>query len=139
MRRLAALLVVLAFAAAAVPLAAQSLTGTVSGTVTDSQGAVLPGATVTLVGKTGTRTAVTDASGEYRFVALDPGSYDVQVALSGFNGKKKENISVSIATSSAPFAAVYSCAPGFGARPSERTRRWPWRSKTGCSPRSAQV
>jgi hypothetical protein len=100
MRRLAGLFVVLALAAAAVPLAAQSLTGTVSGTVSDSQGAVLPGATVTLVGKTGSRTAVTDASGEYRFVALDPGTYDVQVALSGFNGRKQENIAVSIAKDS---------------------------------------
>ena len=41
---------------AALPLAAQSLTGTVAGTVKDEQGGVLPGVTVTLTGKTGSRT-----------------------------------------------------------------------------------
>lgn len=96
MRRLAGLFVVLALAAAAVPLAAQSLTGTVSGTVTDTQGAVLPGVTVTLSGKTGARTTVTDASGAYRFGGVDPGSYMVQATLTGFTGKKQESVGVNI-------------------------------------------
>ena len=52
---------------AALPLAAQSLTGTVTGTIKDEQGGVLPGVTVTLLGKTGARTATTDAQGGYRF------------------------------------------------------------------------
>ncbi len=95
MRRLAAVLVVLALAAA-VPLAAQSLTGTVTGTVTDAQGAMLPGVNVTLSGKTGSRSTVTDGSGAYRFAAVDPGSYNVQVALSGFTTKRQENISVQV-------------------------------------------
>lgn len=96
MRRLATLLVVVMLVAAAVPLAAQSLTGSITGAVTDSQGAVLPGATVTLSGKTGSRTAVTDSQGQYRFVALDPGTYSVQVALSGFSAMKRENITVNV-------------------------------------------
>ena len=53
---------------------AQTLTGTVSGRVVDQQGGVLPGVTVTLTGKTGTQTQVTDAQGEFRFLALNPGS-----------------------------------------------------------------
>ena len=71
-RSLALLLLVLAAASAS----AQSFTGTVTGVVTDEQGGALPGATVTLTGKAGARTAVTDAKGEYRFTAVDPGSYD---------------------------------------------------------------
>ena len=51
MRR--ALVVVLLLLVAAVPLAAQSLTGTITGVVKDEQGGVLPGVTVTLTGKTG--------------------------------------------------------------------------------------
>ena len=55
------LILFLLLAAAAMPLAAQSLSGTVSGTVKDDQGGVLPGVAVTLAGKTGTRTATSDA------------------------------------------------------------------------------
>jgi Carboxypeptidase regulatory-like domain/TonB dependent receptor-like, beta-barrel len=84
---------------AALPLAAQSLTGTVTGTVKDEQGGVLPGVTVTLAGKTGTRTAVTDAEGIYRFAALDPGTYSVTASLSGFRPKRQENVIVSVTRS----------------------------------------
>ena len=69
------LVVTLLLLAAALPLAAQSLSGTVTGIVKDDQGGVLPGVTVTLAGKTGTRTATTDAEGSYRFLAVDPGTY----------------------------------------------------------------
>jgi hypothetical protein len=82
--------------AAAVPLAAQSLTGTVAGTITDEQGGALPGVTVTLTGKTGSKTATTEANGTYRFVALDPGSYSVQTSLAGFAGRRQENIIVTV-------------------------------------------
>ena len=74
MKSFALLILVLAAASAG----AQSFTGTVSGIVTDEQGGALPGATVTLTGKTGARTTVTDAKGEYRFTAVDPGTYDRQ-------------------------------------------------------------
>jgi Carboxypeptidase regulatory-like domain/TonB-dependent Receptor Plug Domain len=57
-----------------------------TGTVTDSVGAVLPGATVTV---TNTATSVssqqqTTASGSFLFVNLIPGSYDVTIELTGF-------------------------------------------------------
>ena len=59
------------------------LPGTVSGTVTDNTGAVVPGATVTLTStdKTITRTAVTDASGVYAIAmgAVPAGDYDAAV------------------------------------------------------------
>ena len=91
-RSFALLLLVLAAATAG----AQSFSGTVSGVVTDEQGGALPGATVTLTGKTGARTTVTDAKGEYRFTAVDPGSYDITAELTGFRPMKRENIQVSI-------------------------------------------
>jgi Carboxypeptidase regulatory-like domain/TonB dependent receptor len=91
--RILTALLVLAFAA---PAFAQSLTGAISGTVTDEQGGALPGATVTLASKTGTKTATTETSGTYRFVALEPGTYSVQVELTGFAPRKQQAISVSV-------------------------------------------
>src|SRR4051812_11608963 len=64
-------------AAVAVPALAQTLTGSITGTIKDEQGAVLPGVTVTLTGKQGTQTQVTDSTGTYRFPALEVGTYSV--------------------------------------------------------------
>src|SRR3954463_6285710 len=80
-RTIAALLLI---AGLATPALAQTLTGSISGVIKDEQGAILPGVTVTLTGKQGDRTAVTDASGTYRFPGLEPGAYDVAADLSGF-------------------------------------------------------
>jgi outer membrane receptor protein involved in Fe transport len=65
---------------------AQRVTGQVIGTVTDASEAVLPGATVTLKGPAivGVQTSVTNEKGLYRFVALPPGAYTLDVAMSGF-------------------------------------------------------
>jgi hypothetical protein len=81
---------------ATLPVAAQSLTGIVTGTVLDDQGGVLPGATVTLVGKAGSRSTTTDAEGNFRFPAVDPGTYAINVELSGFRPKRQENVVVGI-------------------------------------------
>jgi len=80
----------------ALPLGAQSLTGTVSGVVKDEQGGVLPGVTVTLAGKTAARTAITDAEGAYRFPAVEVGTYTVTANLSGFRPKRQDNVIVSL-------------------------------------------
>jgi hypothetical protein len=89
----AALVALLLLPAAA---SAQSLLGTVSGVVTDQQGGSLPGATLTLAGKTGAKTAVTDSSGAFRFVAVEPGTYTVTAELASFSPKKQENVVVTI-------------------------------------------
>src|SRR5690242_21626849 len=67
------------------PCAAQD-TGVIEGTVTDAQGAVLPGAAVTLKNtETGVaRDLVTDAEGKYRFPALGPGTYSLTTSLQAF-------------------------------------------------------
>jgi hypothetical protein len=67
-------------------LAAQAVTGTILGTVTDSSGALIPGATITLT-HAGTglmRTVVSDAAGEYTAPSLPTGRYTVTAELSGF-------------------------------------------------------
>lgn len=76
---------------------AQSQTGTVTGKVTDEQGGVLPGVTVTLIGKTGAVTQVTDAKGEYRFLGVNPGTVSVKAELQGFRPRQQDNIDVSLA------------------------------------------
>ena len=53
--------------------------GTISGEVKDGTGALLPGATVTVVNKAtnATRTTVTNSAGLFDFPALPPGAYSV--------------------------------------------------------------
>src|SRR4029450_2343370 len=65
---------------------AQLSTAEINGRVTDTSGAVLPGATVTMT-QTGTgltRSVVTDASGLYLISTLPTGPYRLEVALQGF-------------------------------------------------------
>jgi len=63
-----------------------SITGSISGIVTDPTGAVVPGATVVaLNSETGIQTSTqTDAAGFYSFPSLPTGHYEVQVKASGF-------------------------------------------------------
>lgn len=65
-------LVLLGLLVLAVPARAQTITGTITGVVTDSTGAVVPGASVTIreVKTNLTVTAITDASGLYRVTNL---------------------------------------------------------------------
>src|SRR5687768_7308967 len=69
-------------------------TVTISGRVTDQNGAVIPGAEVqaTLV-KTGlTRTTTSNAAGRYRLVQLEAGSYVLRVSANGFAAQQIENV-----------------------------------------------
>jgi hypothetical protein len=94
--RKTALVATILLAVAASPVLAQSLTGSVTGVVRDEQGGALPGASVSLAGAKGTRSAVSDPQGGYRFMAVDPGRYTLTAALSGFQSQKHEDIDVSI-------------------------------------------
>jgi hypothetical protein len=73
-------------------------TGALIGHVTDQAGAVLPGVTVTVTGTTlqGSRTAVTDATGEYVLPLLPPGTYHAEFALSGIKSQVRDNVTVSL-------------------------------------------
>ncbi len=71
---------------------------TLTGTVHDTSGAILPGVTVeasspALIEKV--RTAVTDGTGQYRIIDLVPGTYSLTFTLTGFNTVKRENIALS--------------------------------------------
>jgi len=65
---------------------AQTSTADIVGTVTDSTGATVPNATITLVSKDTnlTRTFRTDKSGSFTFTSLIPGTYSLKVAAAGF-------------------------------------------------------
>jgi len=69
--------------------------GSIVGTVKDASGAVLPGVTVeaaspALIEKV--RTALTDATGQYRIENLQPGPYSVTFTLPGFSVVKREGV-----------------------------------------------
>src|SRR5215213_8959327 len=64
---------------------AQGATASIRGSVQDSSGAVLPGATVTLtnVGTKAVHNTVTDDRGQYQFPAVFAATYDLRVELAG--------------------------------------------------------
>src|SRR5712691_13057060 len=70
----------------AAAFAQRATTGTVTGKIVDSSGAVLPGVTVTLTSPEalGQFSTVTDGNGFFRVANLPPGTYDIKAELSGF-------------------------------------------------------
>jgi hypothetical protein len=93
-RAACALLMLFAVSAAAF---AQGVTGTVSGTVKDAQGGVVPGATVTLINEAqGTQMApvVTNATGDFVVPNIAAGTYTVQVEMASFRTLKLAGIAV---------------------------------------------
>ena len=100
-RRVAAAVLACAALLLGAPLAhAQVQTGSITGTVTDTSGAVLPGVNVTVTGDRligGPQTQVTDSSGAYRFDRLSPGSYNVKFELEGFKAVDRTDIRINAA------------------------------------------
>src|SRR5690606_33144055 len=78
--------------------AAQLDTGVITGAVTDSSGAVLPGVTITATqDETGVATSVvTNASGQYVFPGLRVGLYTVAAELQGFRRAVQREIRLSV-------------------------------------------
>jgi hypothetical protein len=78
--------------------AAQDFRGRINGTVSDNTGAVLPGVTVTATSAAliQPQVQISGADGEYRFLALPPGVYELSFELSGFQTIKREGIRVVI-------------------------------------------
>ena len=79
------------------PAMAQQTEARIAGTVSDQNGGVLPGVTVTVTSSaTGAaRTAVTDDQGRYTITNLPPGTYTVAAELSGF-GVSKQDVAVGL-------------------------------------------
>src|SRR5262245_13092233 len=78
--------------------AQSSITGAVSGQVTDPTNAVVPNATVTLLnaGTNKEETITTEADGRFKFNNLQPGLYTLSIKTSGFTDYKQEQIPVDV-------------------------------------------
>jgi hypothetical protein len=93
------ILLTIALVALASPCFAQRITATIRGTVTDTSGAVVPGASVTVTNEnTGfSRSTVTNDVGSYSFVELPHGTYTIDVSLSGFKSAVRKGIVLDVA------------------------------------------
>ena len=77
---------------------AQITTGTVSGTVRDEQGGVIPGATVVLISEArGTKSApvVTNETGAYIFPNVTPDTYTIEITMDAFKTARRTGVAVS--------------------------------------------
>jgi len=78
------------------PAAAQVLYGSITGTVEDPSGSVVPGAKVTAI-NTGTGQvveAVSDSNGNYNMLNLLPGSYDLKLTQQGFKSVSRTGVNI---------------------------------------------
>jgi len=98
MKSLACVVVCLVLASSMAYAQGVGASGDIQGSVTDPSGARLPKATITVADtQTGLkRTAVTDASGQYRVPNLAPAIYDVSVQVPGFANAIRKGVVVSI-------------------------------------------
>ena len=89
---------VLALCAPVATLAAQDFRGAITGRVTDTSGAVLPGVTVTAtnVATNVATTTTTNSDGVYNLLYLAPGPYTVTIELQGFKKEVREGIEVRV-------------------------------------------
>src|SRR5579862_7126776 len=94
MRRLSPWLVLCLFCT---PLFAQT-TGNLTGKITDSSGASLPGVSVEVKSPAmqGTRTALAERDGTYRFAILPPGEYVVSFRLEGMAPEVRRGVVISL-------------------------------------------
>src|SRR5215472_4270637 len=92
--------VVLCALLAQLPVIGQYGAGTILGTVTDSTGANIPGASVTAKNDATneSRTFTTDSDGFYRFTALPVGAYTVTVTAPSFRTSTLSNVAVTVNT-----------------------------------------
>jgi hypothetical protein len=88
-KALSTLIVMFLMAGSSITLFAQTSTGTISGTVSDTSGAVIPSASITISNKaTGnTRTLTANTEGLFSAPALPAGDYEVRVEVQGFRAE----------------------------------------------------
>ena len=89
-------LIALVFAGYPTVLRAQTTSASVSGSVQDAQGGVLPGVTVTMTSRTqgNVLTGVTDGGGRFVFPIVRPDTYTLQATLPGFKTAERTNLVV---------------------------------------------
>src|SRR5437867_3087135 len=77
---------------------AQVNRATISGTVTDSLGAAIPGVTVTITDESGlAHTALTNGAGQYTVPSLPVGTYTAKFEIQGFKTSVRDNLTVQVA------------------------------------------
>jgi hypothetical protein len=78
-------------------LQGQTTSASVSGSVKDAQGGLLPGATLTLTSRTqgNTLTATSDVEGRFVFAVVRPDTYTLRVTMQGFKTLERTNVVVS--------------------------------------------
>ncbi|HEY2103034.1 MAG TPA: carboxypeptidase-like regulatory domain-containing protein, partial [Chthoniobacterales bacterium] len=88
----------LTVAIAPIAVSAQD-TGAITGTVHDSSGAVVPGATVTITSRAGgnDRTLTTNSDGDYLAAGLPGDTYDITVTATGFKTFKAKGVALRVA------------------------------------------
>ena len=77
-------------------LNSQESTGSIRGTITDTEGGILPGVTITASSEAlmGTKSYISTETGAFRFPALPPGTYTITCGCPGFKTLTRENIIV---------------------------------------------
>ena len=78
----------------------QERTGTIEGVVKDQQGAIVPGATVTVAGNAFNRTVTSENDGSFRVAAVPPGVYTVAVTAGNFQPESKKDVLVNLGQAS---------------------------------------
>ena len=96
---------------AAISVHAQTFTGTILGTVTDSSGGVIQGATVKVIetSTTSERSVASDAKGYFEVPLLPPGTYSINVGMAGFKKFSRANLILDI---NAHMEIAVSLSPG---------------------------
>jgi hypothetical protein len=94
------LTMILILTATAVHAQSASATGRLEGTVTDSSGAAVPAADITVRNQdTGiSATLQSGTEGEFTFLYLDPGTYEVSIRKAGFNKLVLKDIAITVGT-----------------------------------------
>jgi len=73
-----------------------SVRGTLGGVVLDPTGAIIQGASIAIIGPTGSAQRTSNEQGEFAFPGLVPGFYDVKVSKDGFKGTTVQKVEVGI-------------------------------------------
>ena len=91
-------MVLILFNALVIARAQNAATATVSGTISDAQGAVLAGALITLVDTTTNqeRKSASKDAGQYQFLAVQPGVYSISITMAGFRQKFVRDVKVDV-------------------------------------------
>lgn len=101
------------------------MTGRIIGKVTDKEGNILPGVTVEIQSPSmiGTRTAITNENGIYRFLDLPPGTYSIRIEVPGFMTQTLKDIAVRIGENTLVNITQAEILPGEGEKPRYKFKR----------------